>query len=453
LFFLCLIIVWPHYYINLDFKSFHYHKLWQGPDLSNLTFGKFDKKLDILLGADFHDKTEYKYKINLQEETLANQKADEIVKLLRNRLSGIGYNESSLYWVYENGEYFLKLYIEESDVLFSKYKSGILGNGKLVIWGEKDTTQENATIEVEGENVDPLQSYLQQNFDKLELDANKIKGFKVGKEDENYYFKIILEDSESETITQAIYSYWDKSLISSLDGQIFMIDGKDLGEQIQYYKEIKSVKFIGLTDEDLAKLYGSVIKNGPLGVYMEEVETISTKSNFTKQDLKKVILINLSILTILSIICFLKFKFDGLVRILSMILYCLLLLLLLKLLSIKITLAVVISFLLCLIMLLIIFTFDLIVNHNEKNKGNLTELNYSITLKNKEFIDLLNEFIIMISVIFLIFGTWQFRNLSLFIFTNIIIINLLYSLFIPFVYQFIFNIKDEYKNIQKKKYL
>jgi hypothetical protein len=135
--------------------------------------------------------------------------------------------------------------------------------------------------------VDPIRQFIQQQYNNLGVNANNIKGYKVGKSEGDYFLQIGLADSEAEKMTTEIYAYFNRSLTGLLDNQMVPLDGSALGDQLSLYGEVKTLNFVALQNEEYAQLLGAVISNGPLEVTLLEEESTDVEPLLGRDFLKK----------------------------------------------------------------------------------------------------------------------------------------------------------------------
>lgn len=435
--FLAAIIIWPHYWVNIDISSFHYHKLWKGPDL---TSGKYEHDFDIHLGMDFTGGVEYRLRVIFPEgEEDKKAQIEESVKLLQNRLRAVGYNESTVNWQKQEEDYSIIIQIAGSSDEFSDFESNIFQKGKLEMWGEKgeEITIENESIDLQGDETDPFRSYLEQNYTNLNVDGNRIKGFKTGETEEVSYLTIVLEDDQASELTSQIYNFYGKSLMAVLDGQLLYIDGKDLGEKLQLYREAKSVKISGIADLNQAQLFGAVIQNGPLPLDLEIVESNEFEGVYGREFLDKGMIAGLAALALLMIPLIFMFKWDGVIGVISLMLYGLFIFALLKVVPVKLTIGVVWAFIFCIGLYTGLLSLIL---ENNKRKRREEKLLFSQFNKDKELFEIISNLItlqVIVSLVFIIFAPWQIQNTIQVILGGVVLIWIGLEYLLPFQYKLI----------------
>ncbi|MBN2016299.1 hypothetical protein JW766_05730 [Candidatus Dojkabacteria bacterium] len=455
--FLLVLIVWPNRWINIDMGNFHYHKMWEGLKLSDLTFGVSDKELDLDMGRDFTGGSEYRVKVLFDEgEEEKLQKVRDATDLIRLRFEKAGYPESSVNYTKEGEEFFLVIRVEENKDEFEEYKTSIFARGKFEVWGEKLTPTEGDEGVIIGEDEDdPIKAFLKQSYDSLNIDGNQMKGFKVspssdsstaglipGSEEEVYDLRIILDDHQVNELTNNIYVYFGKSIIGVLDSQILPIDGKDLGETLQTYGKALSIQIAGLPDEKIALIYGAIIQYGPLPVELEADEGVDIAGSIG-QDILQKILLGCTIVAFLSaLVMIVLYKYDGVIGLILVFYYGLFVIACLKLFSVKITMVSVLA-LITTLGVFIGMLFKVIQNSFRENKR--TEGQRWDFTRSHEILKLLLNVTYasaIILLIFKVFALWNFANVALAILIGISVTWLIVDLLLPLSFKLVTFFKE-----------
>ncbi len=440
--FAAVIIIWPHFWVNLDIGAFHYHRLWKGPNLDDLSGGRYEYNFDLELGKDFSERSNLLYKVNFDDNSVdKREKIEEVVGMLQNRLRDIGYSESVVGFYKKEDNYFITSEIEEGSSEIGDNKEVIFSKGKMEFWGEKgEEIVAEEDDEDSEEESDPLREYIKENFVNLGIDGNEIKGYKTGEADESSYLRVVLEEEQSKNLTNQIYSFYGKSLIIVIDDQVFYIDGSDLSETVQIYQEAKSIKIAGIPDEEQANLYGSVVKNGPLPVDLEFVESTDLSPLYDKDILRIVLIAIIGIFILFSFGYILLFKLNGAVGMICVGLYLLFTIALLKIVPIKITSGVIFSLLITISSYIGVLSLSLKSMFNKKEDGE----DKILFLTDKKVENLFDN-IVIISLIFsfvlILFAVWQMKYIGIIILTGSMLALVIHKGIYPFCYKFMNFIK------------
>lgn len=347
LIFIALIILWPNRWINIDVGSFHYHKLWEGPNLTEITNGRINNDLNFELGKDFAGSKEYKVKVAFEdsgEEEISDENKqkvlDNTVELLRKRFNEAGLKETEIRWIKGEENYYIEASVVKKEA--NTYKDIIFNKGVLEIWGEK---AEPDPIEVGGDQTFSFEDYLKQSYEKIDIDVNTIKGSMTGEGEEDSFIKVALLDNQSSELSNAVNTYVGKAVIAVIDEKFIPIDGQDMGEQFQFYGQIRSIKLMGFQDIQEAELYSSVVKYGPLEVSFDIEEESEIEPVYGRDFLLRGLVVYIVLLLVFCVLMVVLYKQDGLVGALAVPLFSLFLLATLKVLPLIITIGYVYSLL------------------------------------------------------------------------------------------------------------
>lgn len=311
LFSILVLIIWPSTWVNLDIGSFHYHKVWKGPNLSDLSGGRINLDFDLHLGKDFTGGTEYVTQVVFDNPDVDKQViVEETVDLLRNRLRSAGVLESLVFYTKQGEEFLIHVIIPRAEDETTN-KMLITQRGKFEIWGER--AEGDTSIVPEEISTDPFRSYLQQQYMDLKVDGNRIKGFRAGREEEFAYIKVALEEDSSNQLGQSIALFWGRSIIGVLDDQPLPIDGGEFAEQVQLYGQPRSLKLIGMSDKEQGKAFGSIIKYGPLPLSLSISDTLQISPQFDRTFLVNSLILAFGTLIFFAIIMFVLFRSYGLI--------------------------------------------------------------------------------------------------------------------------------------------
>ncbi|MDD3648481.1 MAG: hypothetical protein PHS44_08380 [Candidatus Dojkabacteria bacterium] len=342
--FLLTLIVWPDRNINIDIGSFHYHKVWKGPNLNEITSGRIENDLNLDLGSGFLGGTAFEYKIVYPEAT-ENKKeiADQTLDEIRMRLAAGGYNQSDITWELRGEDYYTIARIENIDdnVSDEYIKETVFKKGVLQLWGERSQTDIGA--QTTDQQANTFESFLDQNYDKIEVDANDIKGYRVFEDEETYGVKIALSDVQAEALSSSILAFFGRNLLAVLDEQFIVVDGADLGEQIQTTGKIKTLNLTGFQSKKDAKLMAGIIGNGPLGVELEQFKKEAFQAEYDRSIIGKVALAFIAVLIVFGLILITLYKIDGVVGLLMNVLWGLLVAAGLKILPVVITIPTILA--------------------------------------------------------------------------------------------------------------
>jgi preprotein translocase subunit SecD len=433
--FFSAIIVWPDCWVNVDIGNFHYHKLWEGPSFAQLTLGKLENDLDIELGQDFVGSSTYTFKVNFaieEQDELASVK--DSVSLIRNRLHATSYKESIVNYFMVNGAYFITVKVSGTDEDFSEYKDVIFNKGKLEIWGEKGEeipTEEELPVDFE---TDPFKAYLSQQYRMLNVDGNAMKGYTIGTEDDTYYLKVVLQDEQATNFAVEVYSYYGKSIIGVLDSFMLGLDGTDLGEQIQLYRQARSVKFAGLPDHEIANMYGAIIQNGPLQIELEPTGEVEFQEGLGKGFIKKGIIVGIGVLSVMFVMFMITFKRNSLLAFFNLGLFVLFTLALVKFLPIKFTVGSMLAFILSL-SIFIGLLFKILKDVKERQKEEVIQANTFVNSKVGKLIQNLALIQVITSISFMFFAPWSIKYFMWIIFISAVTMWFVLDQLIPFTYK------------------
>jgi preprotein translocase subunit SecD len=434
--FVCGLIAWPNRFINIDAGDFHYHKEWTGFTLDQLTFGLLSNDLNIDLGKDFTGSNKYKVKVVfVQGEGEKEVKLNQTMELLRARLEQSGFVESSINYFKEVEDYYIYADIggdaEERELVSSIF----FLKGELGIWGEK-SEEEMAMAsqeQTEFDENDIFRSYLEQQYKDLGVDGNQIKGFQVGEEEESYYLKIVLQESQAEALQNQLMLFYGKSLIGVLDSQILALDGSDLSEQVRL-GGISSLKFAGMNDEQSAKLFGSIIQNGPLPVSLEVSETNFQEVRLARPYISKVLKIGAIAIAVMAIVLIAFFKKDGVVMAVSVALFTMIFVAGLKLIPVRFSLGSIWAFLLSLSFLLAYFAKVLKEYLSGSRETEISVLFHAD--RSKTFMDTVTlQFIL--SILLVLFAPGYMKYFGWFGILGTLCFAIVQALAIPFIYKLI----------------
>ncbi|MBU0976140.1 MAG: hypothetical protein ABIE03_00670 [Patescibacteria group bacterium] len=308
--FVLVLVVWPNRTVNLDIGSFHYHKIWEGPSLSKITSGRINNDLNLNLGADFRGGTFLEYKVNFPDAMEDKAKtADQILELIRSRLTAGGYNQSEVTWELRGEDYYLSAQVEDRDEADAYLRESVFKKGVLQLWGE--SAQPEIPTEITDQAANTFESFLDQNYDKLEVNANDIKGYRVIEDAGNYTIRIALSNAQAEALYSNIFSFFGKNLLAVLDEQFIVIDGADLGEQVQTTGKIKTLNLTGFQSKADAKLMAGIIQNGPLSVELEQTKTEPFPAKSDENVLGKIVLTFIGIFLAFGLVLIAIYKIDG----------------------------------------------------------------------------------------------------------------------------------------------
>ncbi|MFC1780537.1 hypothetical protein ACFLY9_02485 [Patescibacteria group bacterium] len=409
LIFFSALVVWPDRWINVDVGNFHYHKLWEGPDLSQLTIGVLENDLDVELSKDFIGSSTYTFEVNFEnEEQDKLQSVKDSVELIKNRLMAIGYRENVVNYYKTDDKYFITVNIGGTDKDFSRYKEVIFNKGMLEIWGEKGEeipTEEETSVDFES---DPFKAYLSQQYQQLNVDGNAMKGYTIGFEDETYYLKVVLQDEQATNLAVEVYSYYGKSIIGVLDSFMLGLDGADLGEQIQLYRQAKSVKFAGLPDREIANMYGAMIQNGPLQIELEQTGEVEFQEGLKKEFIRKSVLVGLVVILAIFVLFIILFKSDSLLAFSGLGLFSTFTLALMKFVPIKFSVGSMLAFILS-VGVFLGSLFRILRDIKERRKAEVIQAD---TLLNSKFGEQIQNLVlvqIIIAVIFILFAPFSMK--------------------------------------------
>lgn len=439
------LISWPTRWMNLDIGSIHYHKLWEGPNLSDLTFGKFEYNFDIDLGRDFRGSTEYKVKVSFDEgEEDKEGKVKDTVSALRERLHAMEQYEGEVVYYKDGEDYYIRVEVAGTDEEFDLYKNTLLQEGNLEIWGEKteDLTEDDSQQIQIGEGEDPFRSFIEQSYQTMGVDANDMKGITVAKEEDSYYIRVFLSDLQAEQLLSQIELFYGKRIVAILDSQILFIDGGDLGDQIQYYRKVNSVKIAGFYDRAQADLISSVIRSGPLSTTLEIVESNSYEAKYDINFISES-LVREAIIICLLLLLVILFKWDGLMAVFMTGFYYLFVLAGLKISPFFLTEGTLFAFLFSSCIFFTLLSKILVIKLKiSKNEAALTE---EISLKGRDqaYIGTLLLIICISLILSLFIPVWFVQNVLVVIFISVLMNYLVLYHLMPFSYKFINLFKRE----------
>lgn len=388
------LIVWPNRWINIDIGNFHYHKMWEGPNLSDLTLDSIEHDLDLDLGMDFVGSSENKLNVIFTEQSEDHaKKVAEAVRILRNRLQAAGFVESTVTFKKEGDEYYIYVKVRGSKEAFESSQHLITQKGVLELWGGKgeEVASEDPSAS-SGQEVDPFRQFLEQSYTKLDLDLSDFKGIKVGREEEVYFIGIGLTDEQSEKLKEEVYKFWGKSLIAVLDSALFPIDGSDLGEQMSFYGKARSIKISGFSEKEDAKVNTAIINNGVLPVDLVVSESYDQDPILGEEFLNKGLVGGGVTLALIMIMLFIFFGNDGLVGAFSLALFLLFFLACIKVFHMRLAIGSILAFMLVVssYIALLVFTF---LRSQKKAMAISTDL--FRFLRDKDIVEFNNNFLIV----------------------------------------------------------
>jgi len=439
------LVAWPDRWINIDIGSFHYHKLWKGPQLEDITFNKLENDLDIALAKDFKGVKKYKVKVVFEEEEV--DKIDITKSLtgkLIKRFEKGKVNETEVYWESSDNDYYIYVEVSNNYDDFTDIETILLSEGNLSVWGEKGENVVSDEISLE-EDEDPITSYLKQNYIDLNINANDIKSYNIEKEEDTYSLKLALKDEQGKTLSEQLFNFYESYLIAEFDGQILPIDAGELSKQMQYYDKIKGIKLAGIETREKGQMYGASIKYGPLDqkIEIDSSEIISPKYDRSVLDL--IILIGIGFLIFVALVFFMLFRKKSYIPICGLILFCLFVIVSLNIIKMKLSMLSIFTFLLALSFFIktliksIVKEFDTAIKKiylNEKYLGN------------KEIIrnlNIINSLVLVLAFALEFLALWEVKNISRMFAICIVSIWIIYLYIMPFINKFIKVARNDFK--------
>lgn len=401
--FFCALIVMPTIHVKVNFKSFHYDKVWQGPTLGDLTVGKFERSFDLRLGSEFEGGSSYTLAVNFGE----GQGQDEnmvkaTVKILADRFSTAGYSEAEVtYDKDQDGNFVIEVYVPVRLENLSDFEDLMTEKGVFDVWGERSDTTDNQQIT--GGNI-TLRDLIAQKYNNLPVDFSKVKGTSIGTESGYYYVTIGLTTDQSSGITQELSNYIGKSLAALLDDEFLPINGKDMGSQYQQYRLIHSIRVTGIGDKRQAANIAAVVKNGPIPVDLSILESQDKEPAIGKTALTTGLVMGIGIVFVNSALLSIIFKKNGLATALLLLLSLLYTFALLKVVGVLVSSETILALEFSLAIFIAILIGILVKARKElKDKGIKIEL----FVRSKEIASFMNFYVavvILLTLILMLFG-------------------------------------------------
>lgn len=440
LLFLLALIVWPNRTITLNIEDFHYQKMWEGPSLTKLTSGRIQNDLNLNLGKELLGGVRFKYQVIFNEaETEKVERLDQTVEIIRERFDAGGFGQSDVYWKEENEQYFILADVENKNSKLGDLKETLFNTGDLNIWGEG---QQDLPQESDPTSAGSFESFLEQSYDKLEVDANDIKGYRILNDEDKHFIKLALSDVQSEALTANIYSFYGKNLLAVLDEQFLVIDGTDIGEQVQMSGQIRTLNIAGFESEEEAEFFGGIIDNGPLQVELSQVEENEYEGAYDKSFVGKTAILFIGLSLIFAVFLIAKYKVDGVVGFLSVAIWLLFIAAGLKFLQVTLTLNLIMMSSIAIGILFYIIN-EIIHSIDKRNKQSRVDLVIYYRDQNvHKKVSALYTIQILVGLS-LLFSTWQGKNIA-----NVLLLSGLFTFLtidylVSLIYKFIFFVKEE----------
>jgi preprotein translocase subunit SecD len=392
---------------------------------------------------DFTGGRDYRLKVifeEQEEDTLSIVR--NATEIIRERLNNAGFFESRVNYKREGEEYYIYVRVPADFLELGNAEGLISQKGEFEIWGEKgEEMAEDSAVEVGGEEIDPIKQYLTQGYRQVEIDLSKFKGLKVGYKDEAYYIGIGLEEKQSEEMTNQLYTFWGKSLFVYLDGQIFPLDGKDLGEQFSTYGKIKSLKISGFSEKSDAKLSAALISSDLLPVDLMVDKSSDFKGLFPEEFLDKWMLGGFVLIISVAAILIVLFRKDGSIASLAFVLFLLFSLAVAKVFHLRLTMGTIFAF------IVVVASFvGLVILSLMKDLKNGLSTHMQGFIRDKETINSRNNFLfvqLILSVIMFIFAPSACRYFSFVLIIGSCLAYIVLDQLFPFLYKIVNLIKRE----------
>lgn len=308
IFFIGALILWPTSWINVDVGSFHYHKEWKGPNLEDLTDGNFEKDFDLNFGFDFSGGSEYTLYAFGPTGNASVEDVQTVIDMIRSRLEMVGYGESKVSYKREGDGYSITVQVPARVDEFNQFAYILSQKGDVAIWGERSTP-----LEADTQSEDIMIDYLKMNYEDIGIRIRSVKGIRIKDVEDGYALYTGLGDQDIAEISEQASSLYDKSILVLIDeGGGYPIDGSLLGEQLQYYGEIKTIQILGFVEKENALAIASLIQHGPFPVDLFQTDAKSIAPEVGVEFVRKIIFALGISLIILAIISIILYKADGL---------------------------------------------------------------------------------------------------------------------------------------------
>jgi len=331
LFFLGLIL-WPTVRVKFDISTFHYDKIWKGPNLSDVFGESVNKNFDIHLGSDFQPSSEYILKMLPNENPVDEAMSIKTAEIVSKRLIDAGVEDFDIKLERIESDYFINLKVPFTIEEFKPYNNIFLEKGVSELWVQNPSKTENPEAQ-----IDSLKSYFAQTYDNTGFDFDKIIGAKVSKEEDTYFLRVGLSTEQGNNLRDQLITAGTNNYILFLGEEFFYIDLEDISLQFQQYGSIRALKLINVYDEISGNVSASILvsENLPSIMYIDSSRDISAP--VINQNLQNFLLLISALTIIISILLILIFKKNGLSSGLSIIFYYFLLLASLKIFEINLS--------------------------------------------------------------------------------------------------------------------
>ncbi len=320
--FLFALVSWQDRWINIDIGSFHYHKMWEGPSLSDMSFGLVDYTLDLPMGRDFVGGSKLRMKVDNEMDEVNDERLDQTVETLRNRLSATGFAENTVYREKTDKGAFIVAEILADLEKVQAIESVILSDGLLELWTQKENPEpQKAPNNKKGADLS-FKEMMMGQYDDLGVDITGLKGFGTGQTEEGYtYLDIGLTDAASDNVTKNFQQFYGKSLTAVLGESFLFVDETFLGEQYQMSGSVRSMRFLILGEEVQARAQGATIKYNDLPLDLTVTARSEFRGPFDFKFIQKGVFVGFILISLFSIFLIYKFRREGLIGSTGLILY------------------------------------------------------------------------------------------------------------------------------------
>lgn len=459
---LSALVIWPNSWVNIDVGDFHYHKLWEGPSLSQISFGLLDNDLDIRLGKEFTGTSKYRLQVAFPQSESATsdsplqsapfsqqsvkiqidkqESVKKAVDLMRERMKRAGLTEAVV-WAEETDEgYFINVDTGLPKQKADKHKATLFGKGLFELWYPKPQQEQG------GQQASPtgssMRDMLSQSYQNTGVNLEDIKGYKVDEGENGAFVKIGLLQDQSTNLTTTLYQA-QSQFIGLLDERYLLIDTNELREQLSFYREIKSLKLAGMQTQLDARIVAAVISTESLPVSLTEADVEEIPAVYSSEFVKFGALVLTFSIVIASGVCLYLYKHESVFAVSSFGFFLVVFGALLKIVPITFTSISIVSA----ILMGCLFAVLLFVYLEEARKIHGEAKTFSLTfVKSETFRDTvarLGFVLVGLTVLAILFGPWQAKNISWVILMGTVAAIFVKEVVLPFSYKFAKSIKSE----------